>query len=1606
MSTPPLAGPSIPGSNGLPVDVIIESIELDYEDNPTQPISVKVFLDDREYEELPAIGGGQPRIWTTKIACGIRASSRITIKVHKIRKVFKCRDRAMEMNVTGQDALQHCANSALPLERDMPDGAGRLRVKFKLPESPRDLSAELRVAVDQVPAKTVLGYLGEARGIVEGILKLASAASKVNGTAEAVVAGINVIYEYLAQQDQVHRNTSDLIDRMLKMLRQVKVVKERARLESLKDAISEILQLTEQVLVFVSRYKDQKLPSRLWSLGDAKDKVIGLTRRFEDAERAFDRSVQVQAIVIMFTAEEERLLKKLKPVAYPRAAYNPERVCLSGTRTRLLDDIQRWAMDEASPSSLLWITGHPGAGKSSIASSIADELDAAGALGASFFCKRDDKDLHDPQRIIPTLVHQLTEVHKAYGKAVAEVLRETPRSGSVINDRDFENIVQRPLPNIQGPSHTSSLVIIVDALDECDGEEDCLRLVSRLVAMSKLVKWLKIIVTSRNLLYIRTRLDKDAPVRENRNLNDETPFDDILRVIKHLLEGVGPDDDPTWPGDSTVRQLARRADGLFIWAKVACALLKQAAESSVREKRLKELLASSMADDPARRLPALYERAIRESFATGESLATSETSSPSKHPLTGDDNDQVIRTVLGAIVVARIPLSESALAALLRSRDGDIKVPEVVQKLQSVLYVNRAKGGTIRVCHTSFRDFLVDSKYCPSNFYVDQVLHNKWLVHACLRTMSQELRFNICNLESSHLLNAEVHNLTTRVENMISSELEYSCLFWADHLSTIPKGTGSEVMPLLHNFFFQPSVLYWMEVLSLLGKLSVGSSELLHVMSWVQDAQDNISKMAADAYRFLHVFYQPISQSTPHLYVSALPFAPKNSMLKQCFLQSFTNVIEVTHGYIPNWTSLLHLLKGHTRGVTSVAYSPDGHYVVSGSADCTICIWDADSGLAVGQPLQGHAQQVRSVAYSPSGHHIVSGSADCTIRIWDAKGGLAVGEPLQGHTGRVNSVAYSPSGHHIVSGSDDYTICIWDAKSGLVVGQPLQGHTSWIRSVVYSPSGHHIVSSSEDCTVRIWDADSGLAVGQPQGHTLWVTSVAYSPSGHHIVSASADCTICIWDAENWVQSVAYSPDGHHIVSGSADCTIRIWDAQSVVYSPDGHYIVSGSVDHTICIWDAESGLAVSQPLKEHESTKVMCVAYSPDGHYIASAALDDHTIHIWDAESGLAVGEPLQGHNTGGISVAYSPDGHYIVSGAEGGTICIWDANSGLAMDQPLQRHTDWVISVAYSPDGHYIVSGSHDHTICIWDAKSGLPVGEPLQGHTDWVQSVAYSPDGHHIVSGSADYTIRIWDAQSGLTVGKPLQGHTGRVNSVAYSPDGHYIVSGSIDCTICIWDAESGLAVGEPLQGHTDKVISVAYSPDGHQIASASDDCTICIWDAESGLAIGESLQGHMGYATSVAYSPDGHCIVSGSWDGTIRIWSTENGLVVAEPLQENTISLGHIQHAAQTAASDSENHTLRDLYNPKVTSTLPKGPAQRVNDFLPLFNPVQVEEGMKNGWVQAPNQGLLLWIPHDLRFATFRQHHAQLLSIPQDAQNHGVTYNSSKFVHGVQWVEVKTS
>ena len=217
------------------------------------------------------------------------------------------------------------------------------------------------------------------------------------------------------------------------------------------------------------------------------------------------------------------------------------------------------------------------------------------------------------------------------------------------------------------------------------------------------------------------------------------------------------------------------------------------------------------------------------------------------------------------------------------------------------------------------------------------------------------------------------------------------------------------------------------------------------------------------------MFGGAISFSTPHLYLSALPFSPRNSRIYNKFADRFCNVLQIVRGHNITWPVIQGVLyHDGLNTVHSVVFSPDGKSIVSGSSDHTIRLWDAETRELLRPPLMGHEGAVLSVVFSPDGRRILSGSRDQTIRLWDAETGVLLRPPLKGHKDAVLSVAFSPvDGKYIVSGSDDNTILIWNAETGEILQPRLNGHQNSVSSVAFSPDGRWIVSGSHDQTIHL-----------------------------------------------------------------------------------------------------------------------------------------------------------------------------------------------------------------------------------------------------------------------------------------------------------------------------------------------------------------------------------------------------------------------------------------------------------------------------------------------------------------------------------------------------------
>ena len=203
----------------------------------------------------------------------------------------------------------------------------------------------------------------------------------------------------------------------------------------------------------------------------------------------------------------------------------------------------------------------------------------------------------------------------------------------------------------------------------------------------------------------------------------------------------------------------------------------------------------------------------------------------------------------------------------------------------------------------------------------------------------------------------------------------------------------------------------------------------------------------------------------------------------------------------------IYTLEGHRDWVESVAFSPDGKLLASGSWDNTIKIWDVETWHCV-QTLVGHQSGIESVSFSNDGKLLASGSRDNTVKIWDTSKWVCI-HSLSGHSDWINSVAFSLDGKLLASGSDDGTVKLWEVSSGYCI-RTLKGYARDVYSVTFSPDGNLLASGSGKNGVNIWDIETGMCLITLKGHNDRVSSISFSHDGSLIASGSWDKRIRIW----------------------------------------------------------------------------------------------------------------------------------------------------------------------------------------------------------------------------------------------------------------------------------------------------------------------------------------------------------------------------------------------------------------------------------------------------------------------------------------------------------------
>jgi RNA polymerase sigma factor (sigma-70 family) len=579
----------------------------------------------------------------------------------------------------------------------------------------------------------------------------------------------------------------------------------------------------------------------------------------------------------------------------------------------------------------------------------------------------------------------------------------------------------------------------------------------------------------------------------------------------------------------------------------------------------------------------------------------------------------------------------------------------------------------------------------------------------------------------------------------------------------------------------------------------------------------------------------------------------------------------------------------HGSLVTSVAFSPDGQTLASGSWDSTVRLIEVASGKEI-QRINCPDKVVGPVAFSPDGKLLAIGATEA-IRLWDTSKRKEVAQ-LAGHDKGVASLAFSPDGRTLASGGWDYTVRLWDVASGKQ--QRLLGkHDKVAYVVAYSPDGKILASGSRDQAIILWDPTTGKRLRQLQAPAA-IEGLAFSPDGKLLASGGYDKVITFWDPdtgkkvrtatgpEHWVLGLAFSPDGKSLAAGSVDKHITVWDVATgkqrrrwkahqyavfgVKYSPDGSLIASAGEDQTIALWKAGTGKLVHRP--GLPLYRIQDIAYSPDGRLLASASPDDG-VALWEVKGKKKL--RFLAHPGTTWAVAFSPEGGRLVSAGEDGTVFLWEVDTGKRLLR-YQGPAGSVSAVAFSPDGQLLAAGGAGSQVHIWEAVTGKRrrLLKVLTGPGPRIFHLSFARGGKQVVVGvDNEQAVRVYDWRTG----EEVRGFATTRGLPALSADGQTLatVDRSGEGKIRVWEmATGGLRTSFP--GGADADWKAVLSPRGTILATWTYwDRTITLWNVATGKEL-VKLAGHRGALTSLAFSPDGTTLASGSHDNTILLWDVE--------------------------------------------------------------------------------------------------------------------------------------
>lgn len=462
-----------------------------------------------------------------------------------------------------------------------------------------------------------------------------------------------------------------------------------------------------------------------------------------------------------------------------------------------------------------------GTGKSTISRTVAQSFADQGILGGSFFFKRGERDRGNANLLFTTIAAQLIVKEPALAASVRDA--DPAISGKALKTQ-FEQLILAPLRSLgSDPKYKKRVVLVIDALDECERDDD-IRVIIRLLSQARALSSVRLrtFVTSRPELPIRLGFN-DINGRFQDLILHEIPRPiiqhDITAFLEYRLLSIRVDYNSLhpgtrqlsvdWPSPDTIETLVQMAIPLFIFAATICRFIEDPTWSDPNGQLKKVLEYQSRAENAEMdKLDTTY-RPILDQLVLGKTEVAKKSLLDEFH------------IVVGSIILLAESLSIVSLACLL-----DIPRPVVDRRLttlHSVLSVPPSDDSTVRMFHLSFRDFLVDPNKRGTNpFWIDERATHKRIANRCLELLSSgsRLKKNICNLDIPGTTRADIEPAI--INSHLPADVRYACLYWVHHLDQSRSAQEKACITDNHQayVFLQCHFLHWLEALSLLGKIS------------------------------------------------------------------------------------------------------------------------------------------------------------------------------------------------------------------------------------------------------------------------------------------------------------------------------------------------------------------------------------------------------------------------------------------------------------------------------------------------------------------------------------------------------------------------------------------------------------------------------------------------------------------------------------------------------------------------------------------------------------------------------------------------------------------